>query len=137
MCCSNYSGNNKFMGDDTMKTRIGTDIIEVYRIEKALKNQKLLGKIYTENEIRYCDNKRNKYQHYAVRFAGKEAVYKAISPFLKSKNKISWKNIEIENDKYGRPKVNLIGIEITGLEIDISLSHIEELAIATAIVTIK
>lgn len=120
-----------------MKTLVGTDIIEVHRIEEALKNKKLIKKIYTENEINYCENKINKYQHYAVRFAGKEAVYKAISPILTNKTDIMWKNIEICKDESNRPFVRLVNTKIKNIDIDISLSHIKELALATAIITLN
>ena len=60
---------------------VGTDIIEVARIEKLIKEKgdKFLNKIYTQREIDYCESKGpNKYQHYAGRFAAKEAITKAI-----------------------------------------------------------
>ncbi|MBR3325542.1 MAG: holo-ACP synthase [Clostridia bacterium] len=121
-----------------MKTYVGTDIIEVDRIEKSLNDKNFCLKVYTDKEIKYCEGKSEKtrYQHYAARFAGKEAVYKAISKFLKNKYDIGWKNIEIVNNENGRPIVNIIGAELQKIEIDISLSHIEKYAIATAIVTI-
>ena len=125
------------MGDSKMKTHIGTDIIEVKRIESALNDEKFKLRVYTDKEIQYCESKGNKtkFQHYAARFAGKEAVYKALSPWLKDKYEISWKNIEIVNDKRGRPIVNLIGAEINNIDIDVSLSHVKENAIATAVAT--
>lgn len=122
-----------------MKSYIGTDIIEVERIKNALDNPNFALKVYTDNEISYCEgkNENTKYQHYAARFAAKEAVFKAISNKLDNKYEIGWKNIEILNEENGRPKVNLIGIDLKKIEIDISLSHIKEYAIATAIVTIQ
>ena len=131
-----------------MKTYCGTDIIEVERIEKAIKEYEkeeknaFLEKIYTESEIKYCESKgKMKYQHYAARFAGKEAIFKAISDLLKDKYEISWKNAEIANDEKGRPKVifNNISKELEEklVNIDISLSHIKHMAIATAIVITK
>jgi len=131
-----------------LKTYCGTDIIEVERIEKAIKEYEkeeknaFLEKIYTESEIKYCESKgKMKYQHYAARFAGKEAIFKAISDLLKDKYEISWKNAEIANDEKGRPKVifNNISKELEEklVNIDISLSHIKHMAIATAIVITK
>ena len=93
-----------------MKLKCGTDIIEIDRIEEAISslNDKFLERVYTEDEIKYCESKNKmKYQHYAGRFAAKEAIFKVISDFLDSKYEINWKNIEIVNDKNGRPKVNL------------------------------
>lgn len=122
-----------------MKTYVGTDIIEVERIEKALNDEKFVLRVYTDNEVSYCESKSDKvkYQHYAARFAGKEAVYKAISAFLEDKYEIGWKNIEIVNDDKGRPQVNFIGVELKNIEVDVSLSHIEKYATATAVVTIS
>ena len=130
-----------------MKIYCGTDIIEVDRIEKAIKEYEnndtniFLNKIYTENEIQYCESKgKMKYQHYAARFAAKEAVFKAVSSLLKDKYELSWKNAEVLNDKNGRPQVIFKNIskelepKIKG--IDISLSHTKDLAIAMVILEI-
>ena len=65
-----------------MKISCGTDIIEVDRVRTSIENvgEKFLKKVFTDNEIRYCESKKTqKYQHYAGRFAAKEAVFKAIS----------------------------------------------------------
>ena len=131
-------GYSNVKRESTMKTYIGTDIIEVERIEKALNDEKFTLRVYTDNEVRYCEGKSDKVkcQHYAARFAGKEAVYKAISPFLKNKYDIGWKNIEILNDENGRPYVNFIGVEIKNIQVDVSLSHINDCATATAIATV-
>lgn len=124
-----------------MITTVGTDIIEVNRIKGAIENleDKFLNKIFTSKEIDYCEKTGLvKYQHYAVRFAGKEAVYKAISQKLINKSDISWQNAEILNTKTGRPEVNFINlpeyIRNHIQNIDISLSHIKEMAIATCVI---
>ena len=124
-----------------MKIYCGTDIIEVARIKETINNLKeqFISRIYTDNEIAYCESKSNmKYQHYAARFAAKEAVFKAISPMLKDKYGITWTDIEILNDETKRPFVKIIEEKIDGIEqIDISLSHLKEYAIANCIVTVK
>jgi len=131
-----------------LKTYCGTDIIEVARIEKAIKEYEkeeknaFLEKIYTENEIKYCESKgKMKYQHYAARFAAKEAIFKAISNLLEDKYEIYWKNAEIINDENGRPKVVFYSIskelEEKIVNIDISLSHLKEYAIAMVVVESK
>ena len=74
-----------------------------------------------------------KYQHYAARFAGKEAIFKAISEFLENKYEIGWKDIEILNDNKGKPFVSFKKKELSNIEVDLSLSHLKEYAIATAI----
>ena len=65
-----------------MKIKCGTDIIEISRIKESIDNlgENFIHKIFTEDEIAYCESKkRQKYQHYAARFAAKEAMFKAIS----------------------------------------------------------
>lgn len=130
-----------------MSIYCGTDIIEIERIKKAIndygnnENNTFLNKIYTPREINYCESKgKMKYQHYAARFAAKEAVFKAISNILNDKYEISWKNAEIINDHNGRPQIRFNNIskeleeKILKLNIDISLSHIKEIAIAMVVV---
>jgi len=119
-----------------VKICCGTDIIEIDRIKKSIEDKKVGNafkeRVYTENEIAYCESKKSqKYQHYAARFAAKEAVFKAISEQLENKYVISWKDIEINNNKQGRPELNLVGIELKNIEdIDLSISHCKEYAVA-------
>ena len=122
-----------------MDVMVGNDIIEVNRIKESIESlgEKFLNRVYTEKEIKYCENtKEMKYQHYAARFAAKEAIFKAISPLLKDKFDISWRNIEILNNEQGRPYASILKDNMKKINIDISLSHIKEYAIATAVVKI-
>lgn len=120
-----------------MKVTVGTDIIEVSRIEEALESDKFKTMVFTDKEIQYCESKKKmRYEHYAARFAGKEATFKAISKYLDDKYSVSWKNIEILNDKQGRPYVNLIGVDLKKADIDISLSHLKEYAVANVSVCV-
>ena len=120
-----------------MNVTSGTDIIEIERVKGLIEDvkEKALNRIYTSKEIAYCECKANvKYQHYAARFAAKEAIFKAISKKLRDKFEISWTDVEILNDKNGRPEVNFIEKEIKGIQsIEISLSHCREFAVATAV----
>ena len=86
---------------------IGTDIVNTKRIEKSIKmyGNKFKNKIFTKKEIRYCENKKNPAPIYAKRFAAKEAFTKALGTGFR-KN-ITFKNIEISNDKYGKPFITL------------------------------
>ena len=121
-----------------MKVTCGVDIIEVKRIEKAIisLDEKFLSKVYTPKEIQYCNSKdATKYEHYAARFAGKEAVLKAVSSMLNSKYDLDWKDVEILNNEEGRPYVNLQNEISKNVEIDLSLSHIKEYAIANCVAT--
>lgn len=124
-----------------MKISCGTDIIEIKRIKESIEEigTKFLERVYTDKEIKYCESKNNqKYQHYAARFAAKEAVFKAISSRLNNKYDIGWKNIEVVNDRNGRPHTNLLNIEIPEIEqMDISISHCKEYATANVVVVWK
>ena len=119
-----------------MDVKIGTDIIEVDRIKDSIEKlgDKFLNRVFTANEIAYCESKKaTKYEHYAARFAGKEAVFKAISPMLKNKFSIDWTDVEILNDEQSRPYVTFYKEELKNVNIDLSLSHIKDYAVATAI----
>ena len=124
-----------------MKVYCGTDIIEVERIKNAILNTpKFKEKIFTSSEIAYADAKADvtKYEHYAGRFAAKEAVYKSISAVFPH---VCLNEIEILNDKenLNRPLVVLHNAEISSgtekMQIDVSISHIKDYAIAHAIAT--
>lgn len=123
-----------------MQVLCGTDIIEISRIKKAIEKEKInfIERIYTKNEIEYCENKNeNKYQHYAARFAAKEAVFKAVSQLLDNKYNLTWKNIEVQNNKNLKPIVKLIDIKLDEIKhIDLSISHCKEYAVAMVIVVI-
>ena len=124
-----------------MKIQTGIDIIEVERIQEAIEKggDHFKNRIYTKQEIAYCESKKKtKYQHYAARFAAKEAVYKAISNLISDRSDALWKQIEVEQDENGRPWIQKKKIEKIELEgIDISLSHLQGLAVASVVVMIK
>lgn len=123
-----------------MNIKTGIDIIEIERIKSSIEDTdgKFCERVYTEKEIEYCESKKaQKYQHYAARFAAKEALFKAISQTLGSKYDIEWKDIEILNDDNGRPYINILNEDIKGIEdIDISLSHCKSYAVANVVLTI-
>lgn len=124
-----------------MRIRTGTDIIEISRVKESIEstNKKFCERVYTEKKREYCESKKmQKYQHYAARFSAKEAVFKAVSDELENKFQINWKDIEILNDEKGRPYVNILNNKIQNIEdIDISLSHCKEYAIANVVVIFK
>jgi holo-[acyl-carrier protein] synthase len=121
-----------------MKVTCGTDIIEINRVKECLESmeEKFATRVFTKDEIKYCESKKmQKYQHYAARFAAKEAVFKAISFCLKDKYSICWKDIEVINDAQGRPQVNLSVENLKQIDsIDLSLSHCKEYATANVVV---
>jgi holo-[acyl-carrier protein] synthase len=123
-----------------MKIKCGTDIIEISRVKKSIEDlgEKFLNKVYTENEIKYCESKKKqKYQHYAARFAAKEATFKALSAELDDKYELSWKDYEVVNDKNGRPMIQINKIDKNIESIDISLSHCKEYATANVAILFK
>ena len=118
--------------------RVGVDIIEITRIDEAMQRfgQRFLQRIYTGPELELCKAKANRL---AVRFAGKEAVMKALGTGIKG---VSWREIEVLSKPSGEPYVRLYGKAMTiastmGLgELAISLSHSKEYAVATVVATI-
>ena len=124
-----------------MKITCGTDIIEIERVKENIENlgEKFLERVYTKKEIEYCESKKKqKYQHYAARFAAKEALFKAISWKLEDKYEICWKDIEVLNNNQGRPELKLIGVDLKNIEnIDISISHCKNYAVANVVVLAK
>lgn len=120
-----------------MQVKTGTDIIEVERIKESIEKigNKFLNRVFTENEIKYCNGKNiSKYEHYAARFAAKEAIFKAISNQVTN---VNWTKIEIINLENGRPVVNLTET-IENLEsVEISISHCRSYACANAIAIYK
>ncbi len=120
-----------------MKISCGVDIIEIARIKKSIEKlgNRFLNKIFTEKEIEYCEShKGNKYQHYAARFAVKEAIYKALDGIVQ-KEKLTWKKFEVINDIYGKPRIDVNSDLIES--IDVSISHCKEYAVANVVVLYK
>lgn len=118
---------------------LGTDIIEVVRIGQMIERhgEHFLQRVYTENEISYCQRRKESNQHFAGRWAAKEAVMKTLGTgWIKG---VRWKDIEVESRKSGKPIINIRGgaLEVANrLGIDdvlITISHCRTLATATAI----
>ncbi len=113
---------------------IGTDIIEVSRMEKHLENNSaLMKKLYTESEQKYCSKgKITQYQCFAARFAAKEAFFKALGTGYRYG--MAFHEIEVLNDELGKPFINPHGKVKEYLEeqkissIHLSISHVKEMA---------
>ena len=114
--------------------KIGVDLIEIERISRALGRDGFRERCFTDAERAYCDSRPNPPQHYAARFAGKEAVGKALGCGVR----FTWREIEIA----GRPKP---GVRLSGSTkawadrvgagaIDLSMTHSKELAAAICVV---
>lgn len=118
---------------------IGTDIIECLRIAQMIDRHGdlFINRVYTEHEIEYCSTKKAATQHYAGRWAAKEAVLKALGTgWIKG---ISWRDIEVRHKPGGAPIVALCGgarevLERSGItRLHISISHCRSHATALAI----
>ena len=118
---------------------MGVDIVEVFRMRDAIKkwNDEFLSKIFTRKEISYSTSRRFSYQHFAARFAAKEAVIKAFGePY---KFPLKWTDIEVLNDKEGKPVIEfhedamkLKKKKKVG-DVIISMSHSKKYAVANVI----
>tara|TARA_Y100001970_G_scaffold43766_1_gene54584 strand:- start:4040 stop:4393 length:354 start_codon:yes stop_codon:yes gene_type:complete len=112
---------------------IGTDIVKVSRIKNLLitKEEKFLNKVFTEEEISYCNSNSNPEIHFSGKYAAKEAVKKALlsNDLIEQ---ISLKNIKILNRDNKAPYV--IIDNIMDLNCNVSISHEEEYAIAFALI---
>lgn len=120
---------------------IGIDLVDVRRMEGIIFrwHEKFLRRVFTEREIRYCNNKKNPAQRFATRYAAKEAFIKAIYP--KGEKGINYLDIEID-EKERRPVINLQGevkadAEAKGLKnIFIMLSHDGNYGIASVVLEV-
>lgn len=118
---------------------IGTDIVECLRIAQMIERhgELFLNRVYTQNEIGYCSARAAATQHFAGRWAAKEAVLKAMGTGWS--RGIKWVDIEVRNDERGRPTIALGGgardiCERLGIhEMHISISHCRTFATAYAL----
>jgi holo-[acyl-carrier protein] synthase len=110
---------------------VGVDIIEVKRVESLIKkNTRFIKRVFTETEISYCTSKANQYQHFAARFAAKEAFFKALG------QKINWTDVGIKNLPSGKPVLDIkSGLNLPFKNAEVSISHLKEYAIAAVILS--
>jgi len=118
---------------------VGIDMIEVERIATKIgKESGFRELVFSKNEIEYCETKTNKFEHYAARFAAKEAFLKAVGTGWI--NGSSFHEIEIVRDKNGKPELVLLGetaITFQSLniqKISVSLSHLKSIASAVVVI---
>jgi holo-[acyl-carrier protein] synthase len=118
---------------------LGVDIAEVERIEAAIgrRGQPFLNRVFTPNEIEYCERFKNKFERYAGRFAAKEATMKALGTGWG--RGVRWVDIEVARERGGRPTIRLAGeaakiADGLGVKrISVSITHTEEEALAQVI----
>ncbi len=120
-----------------MPLSVGTDIVEIYRVAGVIERwqEKFLQRVYTPAELRYC---RGRVSELAARFAGKEAISKALGTGIRG---LAWRDMEILPDPLGKPTVTLhhralARARAIGLSVfEVSLSHSQEFAIAVVVAT--
>jgi len=118
---------------------IGIDLIEVERVaEKIAKENGFRELVFSANEIAYCESKTHKYEHYAARFAAKEAFFKAIGTGWLTNT--AFNEVEIMNNKDGKPEICFLGLTKTTIDainiinIQVSLTHIKTASAAIVII---
>jgi len=117
----------------------GIDIAEVPRIAESIERfgERFLRRVFTEEEIKYCDSKANRVERYAARFAAKEAAMKALGTGWN--RGVRWRDIEVLRQPGRRPTIRFHGVAAEFAErlgtknIALSISHTPEHAIANVI----
>ena len=116
---------------------IGTDIIEVHRVEKLIATEAGRKRIFSDHEIAYCETKKNKGENYAARYAAKEAFFKAFGTGWRGK--MSFNEVEIKNNRLGKPDIKLLGATLATVtkkkitKIHVSLTHLKDIVNAVVI----
>jgi holo-[acyl-carrier protein] synthase len=118
---------------------LGVDIAEVERIKGAIERhgKTFLQRVYTPQEIAYCEGFKNKFERYAGRFAAKEAAMKALGTGWR--RGVRWVDLEVMREKSGRPTMHLggeagkIAKQLGVKHIALSITHTDEQALAQVI----
>ncbi len=122
---------------------IGTDIANINRIKKSLKNKNFIDRLFSKNEVKKCNNQINKANCYAKRFAAKEAFSKAMGTGIS--RGINFNEIIVHNIKSGKPNIKLLGntkkivnkiLNKKKINIFLSLSDDKPFAVATVVISI-
>jgi holo-[acyl-carrier protein] synthase len=116
---------------------IGVDVVDVERMKSILSDQgpAFIERVFTDTEVAYCRSKQNPEQHFAARFAAKEAVSKAMQTGWSGM--FRWKDVEVVNQPSGAPKILLYNAVAQSLEkstVHLSLSHTENTVVALAVI---
>ncbi len=112
----------------------GVDITEVRRLRQAVEKwgEVFLNRVFTKEELANAKTRGSLYQHLAGRFAAKEAVFKAMGD-----PKLNLKDVQILNDKEGKPSCAILNNRSKKIDVHISISHVKTYAVASAIITEK
>jgi holo-[acyl-carrier protein] synthase len=119
---------------------IGTDMIEIERIEASLERfgERFLDRIFTAGEIAYCMRKKNAAESLAARFAAKEAAAKALGTGIS--RGVNWREFEVRRELSGKPTLHWSGragelaAEMGVKRVSLSLTHSRDLAMAVVVV---
>lgn len=117
---------------------LGTDIVEVGRIERSLEKQEFIDLVFTPFEANYCRTDGSGFQSFAGRFAAKEALLKALGTGWAGA--IKWNEMEVYNDAQGKPLFRFFGgtqeviDKLNGANIHLTISHAKAYATATVII---
>ncbi len=128
--------------EPTLIHRVGTDLVEVQRIERLLsERENIQSNIFTLEEIRYSQSKSYPYQHFASRFAAKEALFKALGTGLSGD--LDWRDVEVGNERSGKPGLRLSAKtaskahDMGVVHCMVSMSYTKEYAIAFVLLVIS
>jgi len=112
----------------------GVDITEVKRVKDAVEKwgKGFLHRVFTDEELENAKTKGSLYQYLAGRFAAKEAVFKALGD-----SRLNWKEVQVLNDKEGKPYCAILNGRSKKIEVHVSISHVKNYAVAQAIITEK
>ncbi|KAA2241820.1 holo-[acyl-carrier-protein] synthase [Chitinophaga agrisoli] len=121
---------------------IGTDIVEVQRVEEKIRKGKGFRElVFTPLEVAYCEQQAAPYEHYAARFAAKEAFLKALGTGW-GHGGVNFNEIEVRNNTAGKPELHLLGnaasryTELSIKQVLLSLSHVKTTAIAMVVIEV-
>jgi holo-[acyl-carrier protein] synthase len=122
-----------------MIVALGIDLVEIDRIEEVFKRRgdRFRGRVFTDQEVSYCENRSSRFASYAARFAAKEAVMKALGTGWS--DGVGWRDVEVVSGNGGAPTIQLHGRalerlrEIGAEKAHVSLTHSGNLAIAQVI----
>jgi holo-[acyl-carrier protein] synthase len=114
----------------------GVDLIEVSRVRQAIERhgERFLQRVYHADEIAYCQRKQHPWPNWAVRFAAKEALFKAVRPG--TLRHLIWREIHVARHPSGQPALAFSGVtaeRLQGWRFSLALSHLRDLAIAQVI----
>ncbi len=126
-----------------MQIRQGIDLVSIQRFEEVARRHgdRFLERIFTPQERAYCESKRFKYEHYAARFAAKEAMMKAME--IRRQNRFRFREIEVRRRPTGKPEIYLSRESRArfkvpeGVQIELSMAHERRYAVSFVVLTLS